>query len=120
MTAPQAKRKWCQFSLLSLLVMMTLAAGGAGIWAYQLNRFRERDAARSRVAETINTYSGYISDGSDLSFGNSLKGEALKTFLDDLQCWEELRCLHFEQSGVNDQNMKQLGKLRNLVFLKLR
>jgi hypothetical protein len=121
MTAPQTKRKWYQFSLLSLLVLMTVAAGGMGVLAYQLKRYRERQAAISRVVEIINEYDGYVVESQEFTFGKKgLKGDSLKNFLNDLQWWDELRKLHLEEFGVTDQNMKQLGRLRSLEGLKLK
>jgi hypothetical protein len=100
---------------------MTVAAGVMGVWAYQLKRYRERQAAISRVVEIINEYDGYVVESQEFTFAKKgLKDEKLKTFLDDLQWWGDLRSLHLEESGVNDQNMKQLGKLHSLTGLKLK
>jgi hypothetical protein len=121
MTAPHAKRRWYQFSLLSLLVLMTVVAAGMGILVYQLRRYEERQAARARVVEIVNAYDGYVVEDQEFSFGKKgLKGDLLKTFLNDLQWWDELRSLHLEQFGVTDQNMMQLGKLRSLEGLNLK
>ena len=121
MTAPQRKRRWYQFSLLSLLVLTTVAAIGMGILVYQLKRYHEREAARTRVVDIVHAYDGYVVESQEFTFGKKgLKGDLLKNFLNDLQWWDELRELHLEESGVTDQNMKQLGKLHSLEGLKLK
>ncbi len=121
MTAPQAKRRWYQFSLWTMLVVMTIVAGVFGIWAYMRQRERERQAAISRVLETVRAYDGYLVEDLEFTFGKKgLKGETLKHFLDDLHWWGDLSSLHLEESGVNDQNMQQLGKLRSLKGLNLK
>ncbi len=135
------RRRWCQFSLRSLLVLMLLVSVGMSYLAVRMQRARRQ----SEVVETVRKMGGVVCyDSQEPPFtqprapgptllryllGEDFFGTVVRVDFnsrppadDGLECLQELpqlKMLSLDKAGVTDAGLEHLGGLTKLEFLGL-
>lgn len=105
------KRRWYQFSLMTLLVVMTLAGVGLGWLAHERNEVRKRQEAIAAIEKL----------GGQFSLGGTrpFPPPWLRPLLGDNSPSSEITSVHLLQKRVRDADLVHLAKLNELEELRL-
>jgi ABC-type multidrug transport system fused ATPase/permease subunit len=112
MTAP--KRRWFQWSLRTLFVVVTVAALLSAWVVYQLNWIRQRNSARNWIAAHRAALSSAIFEKRPFPWPLRILGEQPENLIeivtDDMGRVEELRSLFPEATVLNHRSLTSAPK----------
>jgi Leucine-rich repeat (LRR) protein len=130
MTAPQHKLRWFQFSLLSLLVLVTLCAIPCSFLSVFLRQVEKRQAewekqrAQAELAKPIQDLGGVVHfkpqcvpNGDYVDLANSQVSDAT---LAHIKWWPEIKVLLLDETQITDAGLECLKELTQLQELDLK
>ncbi len=129
-SAQYSRRRWLQFSLRSLLVLVFACGGGLGMWSRWLEPYRRQRRLEAEVQKlggmidtgTVDTWwarlfgSRFFSHVLEIGFFERPQNEAWLARLRDVP---HLRGLYLQDTPVSDEVLTELGQLRELKQLSL-
>jgi hypothetical protein len=102
----KSKRRWFQFSLMGLFVLLTIAAGLSAIVGYRLTGWQQEQKL-FRMNDLILSNGGYWEIAESVSMHHATATQ-LDTVLKELSTFDNQRSMHFDDSEFGDAHVKEI------------